>query len=192
MSGETEEHVSGWTTDTLKIYLEARLGDVRRAHDDLRRALDERFATQTKATDKAFEAQQTAMKTAFDAADKAVQAALAAAEKAALKAEMAAGDRFKAVNEFRGQLADQAATLISRVEHAAEFKSLNDKLTALADRMNALELRLTSRLDLGQGHDEGSSSHALEKRSSAALTAQWAAIVVVAIGVIVAILVAVL
>jgi hypothetical protein len=102
-----------------------------------------------------FAMHNTAMKTAFDAADKAVQAALAAAEKAASKAESAAGERFKATNEFRGQLADQAATLISRVEHAASYQAVADKIDALTERVSNLELRLTSRLDQSTGRQEG-------------------------------------
>jgi len=132
MSGETENAVSGWTTDTLKSYMEAQI-------TSLRSALDERYATQTKATDAAFVAQQTAMRTAFDAADKAVQAALAAAEKAAKKAEDAADKRFDAVNEFRGQLADQAATLLSRVEYQAQHTSTLEKIELINSRLAELD-----------------------------------------------------
>ena len=125
------------------------------ALNSLKSLLDERYATQTKALDSAFVAQQTAMKTAFDAADKAVQAALSAAEKASSKAEEASDKRFEAVNEFRGQLADQAATLLSRVEFTAQHNSLTDKIDILNIRMNDLDKRLTSRLDLGQGVAQG-------------------------------------
>jgi hypothetical protein len=162
MSGETENNVSGWTIDTLKVYFEGQLRD-------LRVALDERYATQTKATDAAFVAQQTAMKTAFDAADKAVQAALAAAKEASTKAEVAADKRFEATNEFRAQLSDQARTFMPRLEYETSHKALTDKLdTGLqqrtdaelrnADRINGLELRLTSRLDLGSGEQSGAKS----------------------------------
>jgi hypothetical protein len=148
MSGETERDVSGWTIDTIKAYFEAQLRS-------LREALDERYATQTKATDAAFIAQQTAMKTAFDAADKAVQAALAAAEKAATKAETAANERFKSTNEFRDQQKDIIAGFISRVEYVAEHNALSERISALGDRFTAMELRLTSRLDLGSGEQKG-------------------------------------
>jgi hypothetical protein len=117
--------------------------------------LNERYQTQTKATDAAFVAQQTAMKTAFDAADKAVQAALAAAEKAADKAENAANERFKATNEFRDQQKDIIAGFISRVEFTAEQNAMDGRVTALTDRFNSLELRLSSRLDVNQGQDQG-------------------------------------
>jgi hypothetical protein len=129
MSGETEEAVSGWTTDTLREYVQRQL-------DDMRRMLDDRYETQTKAVE-----------AAFGAADRAVQAALQAAEKAVNKAETAADKRFEAVNEFRGQLADQAATFLSRTE-------ADVRITALTDRLNAIE----SRLDVTQGRSTGYSS----------------------------------
>jgi len=149
------DSASGWTIDTLRTYLETLLRD-------LSAKLDERYATQTKATDAAFVAQQTAMKTAFDAADKAVQAALTASKEASDKAETAAGERFRAGNEFRGQLSDQARTFLPRAEYESAHRALVDKLdeglSRLTERMNTLELRLTSRLDLGAGKDQGVSS----------------------------------
>lgn len=54
MPGETEDRVSAWTTDTLHMYMQRQL-------DDMRRMLDERYATQTKAVDAAFAAQQLAL-----------------------------------------------------------------------------------------------------------------------------------
>jgi hypothetical protein len=152
MSGETENQVSGWTVDTLKEMLTAQL-------EDLSAKLDERYATQTKATDAAFVAQQTAMKTAFDAADKAVQAALAAAKEASGKAEGAADKRFEATNEFRAQLTDQAQTFMPRLEYDTAHRALTEKLDIAisrnAERVSALELRLSSRLDMGAGEQKG-------------------------------------
>lgn len=173
-----------WTFSTALTLVQQRV-------DNLEKLLNERYQTQTKATDAAFVAQQTAMKTAFDAADKAVQAALAAAKEAAAKAESAAKDRFAAVNEFRGQLSDQATTFLSRVEYFAQHQALTDKVEALDARINSLELRLTSRLDLGQGGTEGAARQGTERRSSSALTAQWIALVLLATGLVVTILVAV-
>jgi hypothetical protein len=126
MSGETEQDVSGWTVDTLHLHIIQRLGDLDRL---LSRRMDD--------------------------ADKAIQAALAAAEKATGKAETASEKRFEGVNEFRGVLQDQQQTLITRSEHAADIKSMGDRVTANADRVAALELRLTSRLDTEQGRSGG-------------------------------------
>jgi hypothetical protein len=46
MSGETEKHISGWSVDTLKEYMESRLNDA-----DLRN--EQRFIAQEKAVVKA-------------------------------------------------------------------------------------------------------------------------------------------
>jgi hypothetical protein len=127
---------------------------------DLDRMLDERYATQTKALDAAFIAQQTAMKTALEAAEKAVRTAQVATEK-----------RFESVNEFRGQLTDQAATFLSRNEADTRLNALAEKLEAESKRntstFSALELRLTSRLDQMAGEHTGSNSSRTERRLDA-------------------------
>lgn len=120
MSAETGDSKPGWTVDTLKAML------------------DERHQAQTKFTDTAFATQQKAMETAFAAADKAVQAALLSAEKAVAKAEGAAEKRFEATNEFRGQLADQAATFLPRTEaEAIQLRNTEriDDIKSLLDSM---------------------------------------------------------
>ena len=111
----------GWTISTLHDHVGGQIVD-------LRTMLDERYATQTKALDAAFVAQQTAMRTALESAEKAVATAMIAAEKAVTKAETAAEKRFEAVNEFRGQLADQAAHFINRDEAEVRLASIVDKL----------------------------------------------------------------
>ena len=75
----------------------------------------------------------------FDAQEKAVAAALAAAEKAVTKAELAAEKRFDSVNEFRGQLKDQAANFATRNEIDIRFKSIEEKLVAADRGRNRLE-----------------------------------------------------
>jgi hypothetical protein len=179
MSGETEANISGWTTDTLHSHLLARMDDMRDALrqeidrerefasirlDDLRaatrsqsddriRILDERYATQTKALD-----------AAFKAAEQAVAVALANAEKATAKAEAASNARFESVNEFRKALTDQTATFIPRAEYDAAHAALTDRVTAGAARVDALELRLTSRLDRGEGSDAGAAGQRTDQR----------------------------
>jgi predicted transcriptional regulator len=139
VTGETRLSESGWTTDTLRVYFESRL-------DDMRAGLDERYETQTKATDAAFVAQQTAMRTAFDAADRAVQAALQAVKEASDKADAASEKRFDSVNEFRNTLSDQASRLMPRIEAEARIQAMTDRADDAADRnataIRALELRL--------------------------------------------------
>src|SRR5580700_10652410 len=119
---------SSWTVDTLHKYTAQRI-------DDLVTLLDERHQAQIKATEAAFVAQQSAMRTAFDAADKAVQAALTAVEKASDRAEGTSDKKFESVNEFRGQLADQAANFIGRAEYSVQHKALEDRVTSIQDRV---------------------------------------------------------
>lgn len=170
MSGETETNISGWTVDTLhseiiRILQERDRRYVDRAQSmeqalgqrisDLKSMLQERYETQTKAVDAAFLAQQTAMQTALTTAERAVQTALLAAEKAVGKAELASDKRFESVNEFRAQLADQAATFMPRAENETRFALISEKVDTNIARLAALELRLTSRLDVGGGQTVG-------------------------------------
>lgn len=151
MSGETEEAPSGWTVDTALYFMGQR-------HADLRFQLDERYETQTKALDAALVAQKTAMETAFTAADRAVQAALESAKEAVTKAETSSEKRFEAVNEFRGQLADQAATLLGRKEADARFSALTDKLEAEKTSNTERLAVLRSAIDRDGGKDAGSAA----------------------------------
>lgn len=167
VSGETESEVSGWTTDTLREHTNVQI-------NDLRTMLDERYATQTKALDAAFLAQQTAMQTALTAAEKAVQTALESAEKAVTKAEVAAEKRFEAVNEFRGQLSDQAALFLQRSEADIRFAALDEKVGSRADGNAARITDLERRANLISGENDG--SHAVVNRIYAALAAATATI----------------
>ncbi len=119
----------------------------------MKEQLDERYATQTKALDKA-----------FDASAEAVQVALSNAEKATQKAEAAAERRFDSVNEFRQTLSDQALSFLTRAEYDAAHGALADRVTTSAERMTGLELRLTSRLDTGQGTAAGAAGYRTEHR----------------------------
>ena len=137
MSGE-------WNVDTLHQHLAVQLSD-------LRAMLRERYETQTKAVDAAFAAQQTAMKTALDAASAAVAVALGAAEKAVGKAENAAEKRFESINEFRGQLSDQASSFIARTEAEARLQALAEKIDAETIRTSEKLGEINKRLDLSSG-----------------------------------------
>lgn len=102
MSGETEANVSGWTTDTLRSYILALLNE-----------RDTQYAQR------------------FQAQEKAVDYALGAADRAVSKAELATEKRFEGVNEFRGQLADQARTLMPRAETELQLVTLGRRLSAV-------------------------------------------------------------
>lgn len=118
MSGETEQNISGWTTDTLHGHLLAMLRE-----KDLR-------------DNQRFEAQQLALRDALSAQEKAVTAALIAAERAVNKAEAAQEKRNEATNEFRGQLSDQAANLMPRREAQVLIDALAEKVTIMQRRVN--------------------------------------------------------
>lgn len=195
MSGETELQPSGWTIDTLAMHLQRQI-------DDMRRLLDERYATQTKAVDAAFLAQQTAMQTALTAAERAVATALLSAEKAVTKAEAAAEKRFESVNEFRGQLTDQAASFISRVESDAQRIALEERIASLTEKVDRETKRnetyvtevnsiLSSRLDVITGRHEGSSSARTTQRLDIgqfiAIIGTVLVVISVAVGIIVAV-----
>ena len=187
MSGETESNVSGWTVDTLREYM-------LKQHEDLKLLLTERYETQTKAVDKAFRVQETAMQTALTAAERAVSTALLSAEKAVTKAEIAADKRFESVNEFRGQLADQVSSFPTRNEVDTRLTALGEKLDTQtnrnADRINELELRVNSRLDLDQGSEIGATAARVDRRQMINLAFAGVSLVLVVAGTVLSIFLA--
>lgn len=81
--------------------------------------------------DTRFKAAETAVSAALAAQEKSTSTAFQASEKAVLKAEDAQKDYNQRSNEFRGQLDDQAKTLMPRNEAQAMFKSFEEKLEVL-------------------------------------------------------------
>lgn len=77
-----------------------------------------------------FEEAKTAVNAALIAQKEAVTSAFAASEKAIIKAEDAQREYNARSNEFRGQLDDQAKTLMPRPETMALFRSIEDKMEA--------------------------------------------------------------
>jgi hypothetical protein len=136
---------SGWSVDTLKESVFALIHDrdqtaaLERAH--ILRLIDERDRLyMTK-----FEATIHARQEAFTAQDKAVTAAFLASEKAVLKAEQAQKEYNERSNEFRGQLDDQAKTLMARTETLSMFKAVEEKLQAhVSTAHNDLEMAKAS------------------------------------------------
>ena len=102
--------------------------------DDMRRLLVTAllFREYNEKNDVKFSAIEKLFETKIAALEKSIIVALASAEKAVLKAEGASENRFRAVNEFRGQLADQTATLLPRREFEATMKSLTDRVDILS------------------------------------------------------------
>ncbi len=126
----------GWTLDTLRVYAEAAI-----EHAASVSAIA--LAAAEKLSNQRFQDQAVAVAAALAAQEKAVMAALTAADRAVTKAELAAERRFEGVNEFRGQLSDQAATFISRAEALLQIQTNADKIDALATRIDRTEGRST-------------------------------------------------
>lgn len=84
-----------------------------------------------------FESQEKAVNAALIAAKEAVNAALSAAQTAVNKAEIANEKRLDNQNEFRGQLKDQAASLMPRAEADAHFQSIEKELKRVSDAVAA-------------------------------------------------------
>lgn len=112
MSGETEANISGWTVDTLRDHVNQMMS----AHD---RRYEQRFNAQ----------------------EQAVKDALLAAKEAVIKAETATEKRFEGVNEFRGQLADQARDLMPRKESEESTRVVNEKIADLNTRVGKAEAK---------------------------------------------------
>lgn len=86
---------------------------------------------------------------ALKATETAIGKAETATEKAILKAEAANDKRFESVNEFRSQLADQAATFTTRREAAVHAESVNERITRLDDQVKTAQIwqgNLTGRI----------------------------------------------
>jgi len=134
MSGETEKDISGWTTDTLHLFIQHQI-------NDLRTMLNERYVTQTKAIASEFASQRVAMQTNLVAAERAVATALLNVEKAVGKAEIAADKRFDSMNEFREQLNNQAGTFVTRTESDAAINRNTERIQALEGAVKSLATR---------------------------------------------------
>lgn len=88
-----------------------------------------------------FIAQQEAIQAALLAQKEAVNAALVAADRAVIKAETASEKRFQGVNEFLGQLSDQAQTFLPRQEAGARFDAITEKIDGISKVLATLDGR---------------------------------------------------
>jgi hypothetical protein len=137
----------------LQELQEAKISAAIQRGRDLKELLDERH-----------HAQQVAMQAALVSAKEAVYAAMEAAKEAVAKAETASNKRFDGQNEFRQQLTDQAASFATRTETGIRFDAASADVDRLNQRLSDLELRLTSRLDLGAGAKTGAAETRTEHR----------------------------
>ena len=169
--------------------------------DDLEKLLKERYETSVKATDAAFAASQTAMQTAMVAAALAVQTALLAAKEATAKAEVAMTVRFDAAEHLWTNLTAQVAKLITRedVEFriAAVVEKFDREVARLTEagkqrdkKISELELSLSSRLNLSEGRDSGTTEGAQNRRRDATLLVSTISVAIAVVAVVVAVIVA--
>lgn len=103
--------------------------------ESLKELLMDRFAS----IEKIIESNDRRYEERFKATDEKTTLALAASEKAVTKAEVATEKRFDAVNEFRGTLSDQAATLFPRAEAESRFNSFDEKIEDLKKDIGSLK-----------------------------------------------------
>lgn len=110
--------------------------------DDLKELINEKIASlrdKVEERDRLYSAQfkasETAVSAALSAQKESTGSAFTASEKAIVKAEDAQREYNVRSNEFRGQLDDQAKTLMPRTEAAAMFKASEDKLEDLKKRL---------------------------------------------------------
>lgn len=121
MSGETEKNNSAWTVDTSHQHLQDKVSD-------LEKLISQRFID----NDKAIQA-------ALLAAKEAVAAALSAAKEAVTKAELSNAKMFEAANAVKATFSADLGKKLDRTEYSSNRQSLEDKITALTDRMNRSE-----------------------------------------------------
>jgi hypothetical protein len=133
-----------WNIETLKEYFTSLI-------EGNKHLYQEKFIAAEKAVESALIAQKDLTNAAF-----------ASSEKAIVKAEDAQRDYNVRSNEFRGQLDDQAQTLMPRIESMGLMKSLEDKVIvtakANADKIDILskKLEITSdRLTIIEGKGSG-------------------------------------
>lgn len=136
-STEPARGSSSGTDVPLRDYLVGKIVD-----------LEERVAQQFELNDKALQA-------ALIAQEKAVAAALTAAKEAVDKAETAAGKRFEATNEFRAQLADQAATFVRGDVYTTHVAAKSQELSLIRTDVRALTDRVNTSAARGSAFHDG-------------------------------------
>jgi chromosome segregation ATPase len=78
----------------------------------------------------------------FEAARESRATAIESQRQAILKSEASIEKRFDAVNEFRSQLAEQAASFMPRQEADIRYKAIEGQLNILQDRINTAAGRM--------------------------------------------------
>lgn len=127
MASEHENGINGVTNSSIREIL-AQLHDLRELMQTRFQAIEILNGERDRRYEQRFATAETAVSAALAAQEKAVNAAFLASEKAIIKAEDAQKENNSKTNEFRGQLSDQAATLMPRAETETRFKSVEEKI----------------------------------------------------------------
>jgi hypothetical protein len=173
----------------LRVLLDERREAFTETAQLLQQEMDRRLAAADALNVQRIDDLRELMLTGQRTAQEAVQAALTAAKEAVITAQAAAEKRFDGVNEFRQTLSDQTATFLPRAEYAAAQGAISDRVAANADRLGALELRLTRRLDRGDGESAGADKQVSEQRLGTGLVLQVLVVIAAVAAVVVAIIV---
>jgi hypothetical protein len=112
-------------------YLERVIEERERNYDAKFKAIEALVNERDRQYDARFRAAEIAVNAALVAQEKSVSTAFLASEKAVLKAEQAQKEYNERSNEFRGQLDDQAKTLMPRPETLNMFKALEEKVNGV-------------------------------------------------------------
>lgn len=123
MSGETEKFVSGWTTDTLKELVDARIAEVGGRIDGVERLATER--------DRLY-------KERADAAKEQVGVAFNAAEKAKVASDSAQHEYNIGHNDLIRKMDAQHKETLPREEASNEFKSVRAEVDRLRTDVQGL------------------------------------------------------
>jgi hypothetical protein len=173
----------------LKAFIMSRIEDVSHANEEKFAAVHEKFASTALALDAAMVAQEKAVAAAMEASGKAVDKAEIANEKrfesvnefraqqGDIIAQFLTRNEYSAahqtvvdaVTELRSQLDGLSGTVVPRNEteawRGALASKLDDGVRGLTERIAALELRLTSRLDTSAGQTIGAEQYSVQSRA---------------------------
>lgn len=152
MSGETEGAPFGWTLDSLKVHLDARILHEEMARAAGHEAIGQLLVERDRRYEQRWISQEDAVRLALVNVNKEMiermrqvreesVAAMASSDKAISKAELATEKRFETMNGLREQLSSQAAQFAQRREVDAIASGLSEKVFALTARLDSCATR---------------------------------------------------
>jgi hypothetical protein len=144
----------------------------------LRAFLEKIIEERDRLYDTRFKAAETAVSAALAAQEKATTAAFLASEKAVLKAENAQADYNSRSNEFRGQLDDQAKTLMPRLEVNTMMRGIEEKIEGIKTAAKSDVARIDT--DIRSLRESRSQVEGTDRGA----TATWAVVIVIANGIL--------